>query len=184
MIAALIKRVAQYLDGNKVPYMIIGGQAVLLYGTPRLTRVIDITLGIDTDQFRTIHKLCKDLDLRVLTDDPEHFAVQTKVLPVEDSASRIRVDFIFSFTPYERQAIERANRVLMEGYSVNFASREDLIIHKMIAARAVDLEDVRNILAKSGQRIDLAYITQWLSEFSTLPGHEQAKEDFERLAED
>jgi hypothetical protein len=128
VIATLIKRVAQYLDGNKVPYMIIGGQAVLLYGTPRVTRDIDITLGIDTDQFSAIDKLCKDLGLRVLTDDPEHFAVQTKVLPVEDSASRIRVDFIFSFTTYERQAIERTNKVLMEGYPVNFASREDLVM--------------------------------------------------------
>ncbi len=42
MITALIKRIAQYLDENKVPYMIIGGQAVLLYGTPRLTRDIDL----------------------------------------------------------------------------------------------------------------------------------------------
>jgi predicted nucleotidyltransferase len=184
VITALIKRIAQYLDENKLPYMIIGGQAVLLYGTPRMTRDIHITLGIDTDQFPAIDKLCKDLDLRVLTDNPEHFAVETKVLPVEDSASRIRVDFIFSFTPYERQAIERANRVLMEGYRVNFASREDVIIHKMIAARAVDLEDMRNILAKSRQRVDLAYIIQWLSEFSSLPGHEQVREDFEQLVKD
>ena len=181
MIAALIKRMAQYLDKSKVPYMIIGGQAVLLYGTPRLTRDIDITLGIDTDQFTVIDRLCKDLDLRVLVDNPEHFAVQTKVLPAEDATSRIRVDFIFSFTPYERQAIERANEVLMEGYSVKFASREDIIIHKMLAARAIDLEDVRNILAKSKQRIDLAYINRWLSEFSSLPEHERIGEDFERL---
>jgi predicted nucleotidyltransferase len=164
--------------------MIIGGQAVLLYGTPRVTRDIDITLGIDTDQFSAIDNLCKDLGLRVLTDDPEHFAVQTKVLPVEDSASRIRVDFIFSFTTYERQAIERTNKVLMEGYPVNFASREDLVIHKMIAARAVDLEDVRNILAKSKGLVDLAYIGRWLLEFSGLPGHEHIAGDFERLVKD
>jgi predicted nucleotidyltransferase len=183
MIAALIKRIAQCLDENKVPYMIIGGQAVLLYGTPRLTRDIDITLGVDTDQFLVIDKLCRDLDLRVLSDDPERFAVQTKVLPAEDPASRIRVDFIFSFTPYERQAIERANAVPMEGYPVKFASREDVIIHKMFAARAVDHEDVRNILAKSRQRIDLAYIKRWLSEFGSLPEHERICEDFEKLRE-
>jgi predicted nucleotidyltransferase len=183
VIAALIKRIAQYLDGHKVPYMIIGGQAVLLYGTPRLTRDIDITLGIDTDQFLVIDKLCRDLDLRVLSDDPERFAAQTKVLPAEDTASRIRVDFIFSFTPYERQAMERANEVPMEGYPVKFASREDVIIHKMFAARAVDLEDVRHILAKGKQRIDYAYINRWLSEFSRLPEYERIREDFERLTE-
>lgn len=184
MITALIKRVAQYLDESKVPYMIIGGQAVLLYGTPRLTRDIDITLGVDTDQFLVIGKLCRDLGLRVLADDPERFAVQTKVLPAEDAPSRIRVDFIFSFTPYEKQAIERANKVMMEGYPVSFASCEDVIIHKMFAARAVDLEDVRHILAKNRQQIDLAYIRHWLSEFSSLPEHERIGEDFERLIED
>ncbi len=183
MITALIKRLARYLDENKIPYMIIGGQAVLLYGTPRLTRDIDITLGIDTDQFLVIDKLCKDLDLRVLSDDPERFAAQTKVLPVEDTASRIRVDFIFSFTPYERQALDRASKVMMKGYPVSFASREDVIIHKMLAARAVDLEDVRHILARSRQHIDLAYIRRWLSEFSTLPEHERIGEGFERLLE-
>lgn len=184
MIAALIKRIAQHLDTNEIPYMVIGGQAVLLYGTPRLTRDIDITLGIDTDQFAAIDELCRDLDLRVLTNDPEQFAVQTKVLPAEDAATRIRVDFIFSFTPYVRQALGRTNEVIMEGYPVKFASREDLVIHKMIAARAIDLEDVRHILAKSKQRIDLAYINRWLSEFSSLPEHERIREDFERLVRD
>jgi predicted nucleotidyltransferase len=184
VITALIKRIAQHLDENKIPYMIIGGQAVLLYGTPRLTRDIDITLGIDTDQFRVVDNLCRDLDLKVLSDDPERFAMQTKVLPAEDTPSRIRVDFIFSFTPYEKQAIERANKVVMEGYPVSFASREDVVIHKMFAARAVDLEDVRHILAKNRQHIDLAYVRHWLAEFRSLPEHERISEDFERLVKD
>jgi len=44
MIEKLIKKIAFNLDKAKIPYMIIGGQAVLLYGVPRLTRDIDITL--------------------------------------------------------------------------------------------------------------------------------------------
>ncbi|MEA1964244.1 MAG: hypothetical protein U9O41_03845 [Candidatus Aerophobetes bacterium] len=32
------------LEKYNIPYMIIGGQAVLLYGKPRLTRDIDVTL--------------------------------------------------------------------------------------------------------------------------------------------
>ena len=138
MIKKLIKKIAQYLDKAKIPYMIIGGQAVLLYGTPRLTRDIDITLGIDTDKFLLIKRVCKQLGLRILPKNPESFARETKVLPAEETKLRIRVDFIFSFTPYEEQAIKRTKKVLMNGYSVKFASCEDVIIHKMFAGRSID----------------------------------------------
>lgn len=33
--------------------MVIGGQAILLYGEPRLTRDIDITLGINVDELKS-----------------------------------------------------------------------------------------------------------------------------------
>jgi hypothetical protein len=34
--------------------MIIGGQAVLLYGEPRLTKDIDITLGVNVDRLKDL----------------------------------------------------------------------------------------------------------------------------------
>ena len=155
MIEELIAKIVRCLDEKKIPYMIIGGQAVLLYGTPRLTRDIDITLGVDTDKFSLIKEICKKLELKLLSENPEDFAKDTKVLPAEDPNSRIRVDFIFSFTPYESQAIKRTRKVLMNGYPVKFASCEDVIIHKMFAGRAVDTEDVKNILIKNRDSIDI-----------------------------
>jgi predicted nucleotidyltransferase len=169
------------LDEHHVPYMIIGGQAVLLYGTPRLTRDIDITLGVDTDEFLSVRSVCRDADLKMLPDDPEGFARRTKVLPAEDPDSRIRVDFVFSFTGYEAKAIDRAQTVLMEGYPVRFASREDVIIHKMVAGRAIDEEDVKGILAKNKGAIDLEYVRQWLLQFAEIPEHSQILERFDDL---
>ena len=121
MIEKLIKRIARQLDRQEIPYMIIGGQAVLLYGRPRLTRDIDITLGADTDKFITIEALCKRLKLRILVENAKDFAQDTRVLPTEESDSRVRVDFIFSFTPYEAQAIKNAREVLVGDYPVKFA---------------------------------------------------------------
>ena len=181
MIEELIKKIAQCLDEDKVPYMIIGGQAVLLYGTPRLTRDIDITLGVDTDKFPLIEGICKKLGFKILPENPEDFAGETKVLPAEEPESRIRVDFIFSFTEYEAQAIKRAKKVLMDDYPVKFASCEDVIIHKMLAARAVDAEDVKNILIKNKNSIDLKYIREWLSEFSKISEHKEILGKFNSL---
>lgn len=183
MIENLIKKVAQYLDEDNIPYMIIGGQAVLLYGTPRLTRDIDITLGIDTNKFPLIEDICRKLGLKVLPENPEDFAVETKVLPTEDTHLRIRVDFIFSFTPYEAQAIKRTKKVIMDDYPVKFASCEDVIIHKMIAGRAIDNEDVKNILIKNKNSIDIEYIRKWLLEFSKISEQREILKKFDSLLE-
>ena len=44
--------------------MIIGGQAVLLYGEPRLTKDIDITLGIDFDELDRLLKVISELKFK------------------------------------------------------------------------------------------------------------------------
>lgn len=178
MIEGLLKKTAQCLDEDNIPYMIIGGQAVLLYGTPRLTRDIDITLGVDTDKYSLIERVCSKLGLKILPESPEDFAGETKVLPAEETKLRIRVDFIFSFTLYEAQAIKRTKKVMMDGYPVKFASCEDVIIHKMIAGRAIDAEDVKNMLVKNRNSIDIEYIRKWLSEFGKISEHKGILEKF------
>ena len=176
----LLPRVARSLSRQKIPYMIIGGQAVLFYGSPRLTRDIDITLGIDTDAIETLFSLIAKMGLRLLPEKAKHFALETKVLPTEDRLSKFRVDFIFSNTPYERQAIRRAKRVRVKGSIVRFASLEDLIIHKIFSGRAVDLEDVKGLLIQN-KKTNLRYIRRWLREFEKLPGKENCVAVFDRI---
>jgi predicted nucleotidyltransferase len=181
MIVKLIKRVCQRLDEDEIPYMIIGGQAVLIYGRPRLTYDIDITLGVDTDKFQIIEKVCRKLRLRILPEDPETFAKETKVLPAEEPRSRIRLDFIFSCTAYETQAIKRAKEISIYNYAVKFASCEDVIIHKMLAGRAIDEEDVKSILAKNRSSLNLKYVRRWISEFGRISEHNNVLQRFNGL---
>jgi len=181
MIEKIIKNIAQHLDQQQIAYMIIGGQAVLLYGRPRLTRDIDITLGVDTDKFALIQGVYKNLKLKPLVENPQDFARSTKVLPTEEPESKVRVDFIFSFTPYEAQAIKNAKQVIIEDYPAKFASCEDVIIHKMVAGRAIDEEDIKSILARNKDAINFKYIEKWLSEFGKIAEHEDILARFNSL---
>jgi predicted nucleotidyltransferase len=160
----LIKKIATELSGRKIPYMIIGGQAVLLYGEPRLTKDIDITLGVGVEELPKIKNAVKAMGLRIVTDEVDSFVRETMVLPASEPKSGIRVDFVFSFTPYERQAIERANKVKFDDTSVRFASLEDVVIHKVVAGRARDIEDIRSVLLKN-PGYDKGYIRVWLLNF-------------------
>jgi predicted nucleotidyltransferase len=177
----LIVKIARCLDEKGVPYMVIGGQAVLLYGRPRLTRDIDITLGFDSDKFDVMAQVCKEAGLKILPEEGETFARETGVLPVEDAASRLRVDFIFSFTAYEQQALKRTRKVELSGYPVHFASCEDVIIHKLLAGRAVDDEDVKSILARHAGEIDRNYIEEWLDKFKEMPEYAGVRTKWDEL---
>jgi hypothetical protein len=144
--------------------MVIGGQAVLLYGEPRLTKDIDITLGVGLERLSEIRAIVDRLRLEYVTDNVDDFAKETMVLPVIDQKSGIRVDLIFSFSPYERQAIERAREISIGRTKVRFAGLEDVVIHKVIAGRPRDIEDVLSILVKNPS-YDPHYIEKWLGEF-------------------
>lgn len=144
--------------------MVIGGQAVLLYGEPRLTRDIDITLGVNVDELDKILRITSNLRLKALVENEQDFVKRTMVLPVLEEESGIRVDFIFSFSPYERQALERARNIKLGRTSVRFGSLEDVVIHKVIAGRPRDIEDVRIILLKNPD-YDSGYIKRWLKKF-------------------
>jgi hypothetical protein len=165
----LLKKIAFQLKEASIPYMVIGGQAVLLYGEPRLTRDIDITVGLGVDGLDRIKKIIRAIGLRSLVEKEKEFVEQNMVFPTIDKKSDIRVDFIFSFSPYERQAIERARDVKLGNSVVRFASLEDVVIHKVIAGRARDLEDVKSVLLKN-QKYDSVYIGKWLKQFDKSLG--------------
>jgi predicted nucleotidyltransferase len=162
----LLEKIARGLNEKNIPYMVIGGQAVLLYGEPRLTKDIDITLGIGFEGLALIKAVVSALKFKPLVSDPEDFVKETMVFPVAEEKSGIRIDFIFSFSPYEKQAIERAREIRLGRTKIRFASLEDVIIHKILAGRPRDIEDIESILLKN-PGYDAPYINKWLSEFDT-----------------
>ena len=164
MFQAFLAQLSEALDKQKIPYMVIGGQAVLVYGEPRFTKDIDITLGVGVDRLDDVLRIVDAIHWRVLTQTPAEFVQKTMVLPCQEDVTGVRLDLVFSFSPYERQAMERVRRIAFLGKEVRFASPEDLVIHKVIAGRPRDLEDVRVVQLKNPE-MDKAYIEKWLKEF-------------------
>jgi hypothetical protein len=167
MFEDILIKLAKEFDSGSIPYMIIGGQAVLLYGEPRLTKDIDITLGVDIDKLDELLNSIEKIGLLPLPVHIEDFVKKTFVLPAKDIVTSIRVDFIFSKTSYETQAIKNSNKIKIKGSVVRFARLEDVIIHKIFAGRPRDIEDVKSIIIKNPD-FDKKYIKKWLKEFDSL----------------
>jgi predicted nucleotidyltransferase len=180
MFEEILSKIGAVLKKHNIPYMIIGGQAVLLYGEPRLTRDIDITLGVNTEYVNELLKVIRELSLKPIPENIKLFVQQTMVLPALEETTGIRVDFIFSFTTYEIEAIKRARKITIIGQEVCFASPEDVIVHKIFAGRPRDIEDVRSIILKNSD-MDIQYIRSWLKEFDQSSEKKEFLKTFEEV---
>src|SRR6266705_7120356 len=111
---ALIARLAEALARHQLPFMLIGGQAVLVHGEPRLTQDIDLTVAASIDRLDDVLAACREAALSALPADVATFVRETFVLPASDETGT-RVDLVFSNTPYETAAIARSVRVDVGG---------------------------------------------------------------------
>jgi hypothetical protein len=180
MFGEILSRIGTCLTRHTIPYMIIGGQALLVYGEPRLTRDIDIVLGVDSRCVNLLVAIAGELRIKPIPDDVKAFVRQTMVFPAVEEATGIRVDFILASTPYELNALKRVRKIKIDGTSVAFASPEDVIIHKIIAGRPRDLEDVRKVILKNSG-IDVKYIRERLREFDMTSGKGEYQRAFDSL---
>jgi predicted nucleotidyltransferase len=177
----LIAGLTRELAARSIGFMLIGGQAVLAHGEPRLTDDIDLTLAATPDQLADVVGVCAALGLTPLPSDVPRFVAETFVLPVRHGLTGFRVDFVFSSTEYERLAISRAVRIAMAGAEVPFATAEDLLIHKLFAARPRDLEDAAGVVRRKGAALDWDYMRHWARAFADVPGRSEMPAMLEAL---
>jgi predicted nucleotidyltransferase len=183
-VSGLLAALTSELDRRGIRFMLIGGQAVLLHGQARFTADVDVTLDVGPAALDDLRGACDALHLTPAAPAGEAldaFVRRTFVLPARHAATGMRVDFIFSTTTYEAEAVARAQRVSVGGALVPFATAEDLIIHKLFAARPRDLEDVEGIVRRKGAALDWPYLERWVAEFAQVPGREGMPAALERL---
>jgi predicted nucleotidyltransferase len=152
------------LEQVGVPYMLIGGIAVSLWGEPRSTLDVDVTIWAEPEeQERTIRALCSHL--RAVPEDPEAFVRQTRVLPAI-SSGQVRLDIVFAGLPEEERMIQRAQPKAVAGRNVRVVSVEDLIFMKLASERPKDIQDARLLLRRFRKTLDRGYIEPRLKELA------------------
>jgi hypothetical protein len=136
--------------------MVIGGIANLIWGSPRTTLDIDVTVQIpDVNRSDFIDALAQMFT--VLPQDPLSFVRDTRVLPLSSSEG-IRIDVMFALLPYEEQALRRAIRKTLGDVEFQVCSAEDLIIHKIISDRPQDKADVIAVIGRQKRSLDRSYL--------------------------
>jgi hypothetical protein len=154
---------SSWLKQNGIRHMVIGGFAVTVWGEPRFTRDLDVTVSVPSDRFaQTIDRITSRFIS--LSQDPVTFATETRVLPL--IVESVPVDLIFAALPYEEDAIARAHPIQLNDGTVPVCSPEDLILHKIVSQRPRDHEDIEGVFRYRHSELDYGYLDPRIEELA------------------
>lgn len=164
-------------------FCFIGGLAVQRWGEPRVTRDVDLTLltGFGgEDAF--VDRLLQAFASRV--SDPQAFARRARVVLLR-TRSGVPLDVALGALSYEERSVARASDWEVPGTApLRTCTAEDLVVHKVFAGRDRDWSDVRGVIARQGDRLDLDLMTVELQPLLEVKGTMTDLARLQRLMEE
>ncbi len=161
----VLKKLKLLLGREKVPYMLIGGIAVALWGEPRATQDIDIVVLISKDRVFDFLKEAKKYGFSYQKEEVNNLLKANLLRLVWQKDFFLMIDLIIPDTKYQEIALKRRKRKKIRGEYFWFVSPEDLILHKLIAGRAIDIKDAQSIFWREKERLDITYLNKWAKEW-------------------
>lgn len=155
--------VAKALESSSVPHVLVGSMSSNVHGFARSTKDIDLVVQIDRPG---LDRLFAALEESFNLDPQASFETITgtlrHVLIAKDSKFKVEI-FQLSQDIHDQERFRRRLTVRYPSLNarVSILTAEDVIITKLRWARAKDLEDVRDVLAVQGNKLDWNYIHQW-----------------------
>ena len=147
------------LAEHNIPYLLVGGVAVNLYGIPRLTMDVDLAVKFTKESVSALEAMVRDLSLvpiqpvavRELVDPANRerlrkeknmvaFSLRSSIS--SDPTVDLLLETVWDFdAAWERRVIRKVREV-----PINLASIADLIAMKLALGRPQDLADVEHLL--------------------------------------
>ena len=117
-----------------------GAQAVIVYGVPRLSADVDVTLALSPDEPERFSRDMAAAGFALRVDDPE-FVRRTRVMPFVHTATGMPLDVVLAGSGLEDEFLDRARATDIGGTTVPIIDIGDLIVAKILAARPKDIGD-------------------------------------------
>jgi hypothetical protein len=162
-------------------WYVFGAQAVIVYGVPRLSADVDVTLALAPD---AAGRFAADMEAGGFiprVQDAE-FIRRTRVLPFVHLASGMPLDVVLAGSGLEDDFLARAVPTDIGGVTVPLIAPSDLIIAKMLAGRPKDVDDARAIWRLHGARLDAGRIRRTLRLLEEALGQSDLVPAFDALA--
>lgn len=142
------KELLEVLNAFGVEYLIVGGYAVMKYSEPRLTKDLDLWIGVNAENARRVFGALKKFGAPIGAYTDADFAREDVWFQI--GVAPVRVDIL---TTIPGPSFEEAWHRRVEGefleIPAHYISREDLIESKQATGRSQDKRDVKRLLSQS-----------------------------------
>ena len=163
--------VVDALEELAVPYMLVGSVSSSYYGIARSTKDADFVIELGSQSISTIGSL---LGQHFRLDPQMGFETVTMsrryVADVVGTPFKIEF-FLLRDDPHDQERFRRRRHVTLLDRQIWLPTAEDVIITKLrwglLGARSKDRDDVRNVIAVQGDRIDWDYVHKWCDQHGT-----------------
>jgi hypothetical protein len=177
--ADLFAALAGALGTISARWYLFGAQAALVWGRPRLTADVDVTVRLEPEDPEALVRAFAEHGFRLRVDPRDDFVRRTRVLPFVFEPNGLPVDVVLAGPGLEELFLSRAVHVRIGAVTVPVISAEDLIVTKILAGRPKDIEDVRGVLLERLPRLDLETIRSTLGLLEAALGQSDLQPVFE-----
>lgn len=132
------------LHSHEVEYLLVGGYAVGLYGSPRTTGDMDIWVKLSAENAARVTDVLKAFGYSPQAVKPEAFLDPNRV--VRMGVPPVCIDVIMTVSGLEFDACYSRRRLeTVSGALVSLISLDDLKINKTASGRPKDIDDLQNL---------------------------------------
>jgi hypothetical protein len=173
---ALLAAVAA-LEALDLRYAVVGGLAVGAWGVNRSTKDADLYADLPTAARAPLQRALEErgFDVPAMAGELEQFGVFRS-----RSDGGVFVDIFSAVGPLGEAILGRRKSIGVAGRSLWFIAPEELAVLKAFSERPRDFEDLVNLSAVVGSRLDVAYIREWAKQLDESIGGNDVTERVER----
>ncbi|HIJ64951.1 MAG TPA: hypothetical protein HPP77_03290 [Candidatus Hydrogenedentes bacterium] len=145
------KELLSILAKYRVRYLVVGGYAVMRYTEPRFTKDLDLWILTDEDNAKAVFGAPKEFGAPLVGLTAHDFTANGYFYQM--GKPPFRLDIMMSIPGVEFEtAWQNREEAVLEGLTIPFISRSDLIRAKDASGRAQDLLDAESLRTAEQER--------------------------------
>ena len=157
-------KIVSFLTKEQYDYLLIGGIAVGMLGSPRMTMDIDFSIYLRNAEIKNFLKKAKKAGF--------YFEEKETIKRIKETGTfkilhdDCQIDFIIVSSDFEKEALKRKQKLRAYDIDAYFPTPEDLILFKIVPARHIDMSDIERIIERYHGKLDTKYIINWAQKLS------------------